>query len=418
MSLISVEDALSRVLANVEKPVGIERIPLAACAGRTLAEDVSALRDQPPFPASAMDGYAVRSADCSVTPTVLRVIGESAAGNRFTGTVGAMEAVRIFTGAPVPEGADAVVLQEDTERSGDRVTVKEATRSNRHIRAAGLDFRSGDVLLQAGLRLDSRHIALAAAMGHGVLSVHRKPRVAILATGDELVRAGEPVGPDQITASSLPATILMVEKAGAEAIDLGIARDTLESLDERIRVAKDAQADILVTLGGASVGEHDLVQKALSRHGMDLGFWRVALRPGKPLMHGRLGSTLLLGLPGNPVSSLVCAVLFLIPAIRALLGDQKAADDPTEDAILGADLPANRERQDYMRAGLTLQDVPLSLARGTERVMLPVAMPHLLQDSSMLSILERSDALLVRQPHAPAAMAGEPCRIIRLDRFC
>ncbi|MBA1157318.1 gephyrin-like molybdotransferase Glp [Microvirga mediterraneensis] len=418
MSLISVEDALSRVLANVDKPVGTERIPLAACAGRTLAEDVGALRDQPPFPASAMDGYAVRSADCSDIPASLRIIGESAAGNRFVGTVGAMEAVRIFTGAPVPEGADAVVLQEDTERSGDRVMVKEAARPNRHIRAAGLDFLSGDVLLQGGLRLDSRHIALAAAMGHGALSVHRKPRVAVLATGDELVRAGEPIGPDQITASSLPATILMVEKAGAEAIDLGIARDTLESLDERIQAAKHAQADILVTLGGASVGEHDLVQKALSHHGMDLGFWRVALRPGKPLMHGRLGSTLLLGLPGNPVSSLVCAVLFLIPAIRALLGDQRAAEDPTEDAILGADLPANRERQDYMRAALTLQDVPLSLAHAAERVMLPVAMPHLLQDSSMLSILERSDALLVRPPHAPAAAAGEPCRIIRLERFC
>jgi molybdopterin molybdotransferase len=418
MSLISVEDALSRVLASVEKPVGIEHVSLSACAGRTLAEDVGALRDQPPFPASAMDGYAVRSADCAIVPATLRVIGTSAAGNRFSGTLGAMEAVRIFTGAPVPDGADAVVLQEDTERLDNHVMVKEAARSNRHIRAAGLDFRSGDVLLQAGLRLDSRHIALAAAMGHGVLPVHRKPRVAILATGDELVRAGEPVGPDQITASSLPATMLMVEKAGAEAIDLGIARDTLESLDERIQAARDAGADILVTLGGASVGEHDLVQKALSRQGMDLGFWRVALRPGKPLMHGRLGSTLLLGLPGNPVSSLVCAVLFLIPAIRALLGDQKAAEDPTEDAILGADLPPNKERQDYMRASLSFQDVLVNLAHGPERLMLPVATPHLLQDSSMLSILERSDALLVRPPHAPAATAGEPCRIIRLGRFC
>ena len=313
--------------------------------------------------------------------------------------------MRIFTGAPVPDGADAVVLQEDTERSGDQVMVKEAARPNRHIRPAGLDFRAGDVLLQAGLRLDSRHIALAAAMGHGTLPVRRKPRVAILATGDELVRAGEPVGPDQITASSLPATILMVEKAGAEAIDLGIARDTLESLDERIQAARDAGADILVTLGGASVGEHDLVQKALSRQGMDLGFWRVALRPGKPLMHGRLGSTLLLGLPGNPVSSLVCAVLFLIPAIRALLGDQSAADDPTEDAILGADLPPNRERQDYMRASLALQDVPLSLAQDPVRLMLPVATPHLLQDSSMLSILERSDA----SARPPAPCPGSCC---------
>jgi molybdopterin molybdotransferase len=329
-----------------------------------------------------------------------------------------MEAVRIFTGAPVPDGADAVVLQEDTERSGESVTVKETARADRHIRAAGLDFRAGDVLLQAGLRLDSRHIALAAAMGHGTLNVRRRPKVAVLATGDELVRAGEPVGPDQITASSLPATLLMATKAGAEAIDLGIARDTMEALEERIQAARDVGADILVTLGGASVGEHDLVQKALNRQGMDLGFWRVALRPGKPLMHGRLGSTLLLGLPGNPVSSLVCAVLFLVPAIRALLGDQRAAEDPTEDAILGADLPANKERQDYLRASLAFQDVPLSLAESPERLMLPVATPHLLQDSSMLSILERSNALLVRQPHAPAATAGGPCRIIRLERFC
>jgi molybdopterin molybdotransferase len=416
MSLISVEDALSRVLASVEKPLATEHVPLTACAGRTLAEDVIALRDQPPFPASAMDGYAVRSADIAQVPSTLQVIGTSAAGSRFSGAVGVMQAIRIFTGAPVPDGADAVVLQEDTDRAGDQVVVKEAARVARHIRAAGLDFRAGDILLQAGLRLDSRHIALAAAMGHGTLPVHRRPKVVILATGDELVRAGEPVGPDQITASSLPATILMAEKAGAEAIDLGIARDNLDVLEERIQAARDA--DILVTLGGASVGEHDLVQEALSRQGMDLGFWRVALRPGKPLMHGRLGSTLLLGLPGNPVSSLVCAVLFLVPAIRALLGDQRAGDDPTEDAILGADLPPNRERQDYMRAALAYQDVPLSLTQGPARLMLPVATPHLLQDSSMLSILERSDALLVRSPHAPPARAGEPCRIIRLERFC
>jgi molybdopterin molybdotransferase len=416
MSLISVEDALSRVLASVEKPLATEHVPLTACAGRTLAEDVIALRDQPPFPASAMDGYAVRSADVAQVPSTLQVIGTSAAGSRFSGAVGVMQAIRIFTGAPVPDGADAVVLQEDTDRAGDQVVVKEAARVARHIRAAGLDFRAGDILLQAGLRLDSRHIALAAAMGHGTLPVHRRPKVAILATGDELVRAGEPVGPDQITASSLPATILMAEKAGAEAVDLGIARDNLDVLEERIQAARDA--DILVTLGGASVGEHDLVQEALSRQGMDLGFWRVALRPGKPLMHGRLGSTLLLGLPGNPVSSLVCAVLFLVPAIRALLGDQRAGDDPTEDAILGADLPPNRERQDYMRAALAYQDVPLSLTQGPARLMLPVATPHLLQDSSMLSILERSDALLVRPPHAPPARAGEPCRIIRLERFC
>ena len=418
MSLIQVEDALSRVLASIVQPVSIEHVPLSACAGRALAEDVSALRDQPPFPASAMDGYALRSADVAQVPATLQVIGTSAAGQRFSGRVGPQQAVRIFTGAPLPDGADTIVIQEDTEASGDRVTIKESPRHGQHIRKTGLDFAAGDVLLQAGLCLDSRHIALAAAMGHGTLPVRRKPRVAILATGDELVRAGEPAGPDQITASSLPATAVMVEKAGAEAIDLGIARDTLESLEERIQAARDAGVDILVTLGGASVGEHDLVQKALQHQGMELGFWRVALRPGKPLMHGKLGPMLLLGLPGNPVSSLVCAVLFLIPAIRALLGDAQPDADPTEAAVLGADLPANGPRQDYMRASLALVEFETSLSQRTERMLLPVATPHMIQDSSMLSILERSQALLVRPPHAPPAQAGEPCRIIRLERFC
>jgi molybdopterin molybdotransferase len=418
MSLISVEEALFRILASVEAPVAVEHVPLAACAARTLAEDIVALRDQPPFSASAMDGYAVRHADVAQVPASLKVIGTSAAGSRFTGTLESGQAVRIFTGAPMPDGADTVVLQEDTEASGDTVMVKEAPRPARHIREAGLDFRSGDVLLQTGLRLDARHIALAAAMGHGTLPVHRKPRVALLATGDELVRPGEPAGPDQITASSLPATALIVEKAGGEAIDLGIARDTLDSLEERIQAARDAGADILVTLGGASVGEHDLVQKALSRQGMELGFWRVAVRPGKPLMHGRLGPMMLLGLPGNPVSSMVCAILFLVPAIRALAGDADAGRDPTEAAILGADLPQNGDRQDYMRASLTVESFGRGLPAGAEPLRLPVAIPHLKQDSSMLSILERSEALLVRAPHAPAGQAGEPCRIIRLERFC
>ncbi len=418
MSLIPVEDALSRVLASVERPVPTEHVPLSACAGRVLADDVSALRDQPPFPASAMDGYAMRSADAAQVPATLQVIGASAAGQRFPGTVGPQQAVRIFTGAPLPDGADTVVIQEDTDASGDRVTVNESPRHGQHIRQSGLDFAAGDVLLQAGLSLDARHIALAAAMGHGTLPVRRKPRVAILATGDELVRAGESAGPDQITASSLPATIVMVEKAGAEAIDLGIACDTLESLEERIQAARDTDADILVTLGGASVGEHDLVQNALGRQGMELGFWRVALRPGKPLMHGRLDGMLLLGLPGNPVSSLVCAVLFLVPAIRALLGDARPDADPAEDAVLGADLPANGPRQDYMRASLACEEFEIALSQGVSRMLLPVAMPHMIQDSSMLSILERSQALLVRPPHAPAAQAGEPCRIIRLERFC
>jgi molybdopterin molybdotransferase len=237
--------------------------------------------------------------------------------------------------------------------------------------------------------------------------VRKKPRVAILATGDELVRPGEAAGPDQIVASNPYAVAAIVARAGGEPVDLGIARDTLEDLGRSIGAARDAEADLLVTLGGASVGEHDLVQTALVRDGMELGFWRVALRPGKPLMHGRLGRTILIGLPGNPVSSIVCGILFVAPAIRALLGDPAAGEDPAEAAILGRDLPANDGRQDYMRASLT---------RTPEGGF--AATPHSRQDSSMLAVLAESEALVVRAPNAPAAKAGEPCRIIRLDRFC
>jgi molybdopterin molybdotransferase len=407
MSLIPVDEALARVLASIERPVAAETRPLATCAGRTLAEDLAALRDQPPFPASAMDGYAVRHADAAAIPAILRLIGTSAAGHGFPGAVGPGEAVRIFTGAPVPAGADAIVIQEDSEAADGRVTVREAPKPGRFVRPAGLDFRRGDALLHAGARLDARRLALAAAMGHGALPVRRRPRVAIVATGDELVRPGEPAGPDQIVASNPYAIAAIVEKAGGEALDLGIALDTFEALEERIGAARHAEADILVTLGGASVGDHDLVQSALHRQGMSLGFWRVALRPGKPLMHGRLGPMLLLGLPGNPVSSIVCGILFLVPAIRALLGDPQAGEDISEPALLGAPLPVNDARQDYLRAGLVRR--PESW---------PVATAHARQDSSMLAILERSDALIVRAPHAPAAEAGVSCRIIALERFC
>jgi molybdopterin molybdotransferase len=403
MSLLSVDEALHRVVASIERTVEAETIPLSGCAGRTLAEDLSSLRDQPPFPASAMDGYAVRRSDILDAPTSLNVIGTSAAGHGFPGPIEAGTAVRIFTGAPVPEGADAVVIQEDTEAGdGGSVWVKERPRAGQFVRPAGLDFRSGETMLRAGQRLDARRLALAAAMGHGMLPVRRRPRVAILATGDELVRPGEAVGPDQIVASNPYAVAAIAGRAGGESVDLGIAKDTFEALEKRIAAARSAGADLLVTLGGASVGEHDLVQSALARQGMSLGFWRVALRPGKPLLHGRLGVMGLLGLPGNPVSSVVCAILFLVPALRALVGDPQAGADPTEPARLAVDLAANDSRQDYLRATL----------RGGE------AAPHAKQDSSMLRLLEESDALIVRPPFAPAAKAGEPCRIIRLDRFC
>lgn len=415
MSLLSVDEALRRVLASVEQPVDGETLPLAACGGRTLAADLVSRREQPPFPASAMDGYAVRGADLGADPVVLHVVGTSAAGHGFGGRLKPGEAVRIFTGAPVPEGADTIVIQEDAERSGDRVTITVHPEPGRFIRPAGLDFSQGEILLRAGDRLDAKRLALAAAMGCGELPVRRRPRVAILATGDELVRPGEPAGPDQIVASNPYAVAALVEKAGGEPVDLGIAEDTFEALEERIAAARAAEADILVTLGGASVGEHDLVQSALTQQGMELGFWRVGLRPGKPLMHGRIGPMRLLGLPGNPVSSMVCGVLFLVPAIRALLGDPAAGADPSEDALLGSDLPANDGRQDYLRARLARRKVDVSTSVSLE---VPVATAHPKQDSSMIGLFERSDALIVRPPHAPAARAGEVCRIILLSRFC
>lgn len=403
--LIPVAEALARVLASISAPVEAETVPLARAAGRTLAADVAASRTQPPFPASAMDGYAVRFADASVVGASLRLIGTSAAGHGFPGRIGPGEAVRIFTGAPVPEGADAILIQEDAEAEGESVRVMEAVEQSRFIRRAGLDFTAGETLLVAGMTLDARRLALAAAAGHPELSVRRRPRVAILATGDELVEPGAVPAWDQIVASNSLALAALSAEAGAEIIDLGIAADDHGALEDAFRRAREARADLLITLGGASVGDHDLVQAALAREGLELGFWRVALRPGKPLMHGRLGDMLVIGLPGNPVSSIVCGLLFVVPAIRALQGDPQAGADRSEPATLARDLPANDGRADYMRATLAL-----------EPGRLPVADPEKRQDSSMLAVLGRAEALLIRAPHEPAATAGDPCRIIRLDR--
>jgi molybdopterin molybdotransferase len=418
MSLLPVDEALARVLASIERPVESERVAIAAAAGRTLAEDLSATRDQPPFPASAMDGYAVRSDDVASVPSRLRVVGASVAGRGYAGSLSSGEAVRIFTGAPMPQGADAVAIQEDTAAEDGMVVVKVVARPNQFIRPARLDFGAGDPLLKAGHRLDAKRLALAAAMGHAILPVRRRPRVAILATGDELVRPGEEPGPDQIVASNTYAIGAMVEKAGGEALDLGIALDSFEALEDRILAAERTCADVLVTLGGASVGEYDLVRSTLAQRGMELGFWRVAVRPGKPLMHGRLGDMLLLGLPGNPVASVVCGILFVFPAIRALAGDPAAGADPSEVGVLGTDLPANDERQDYLRATLAPLEVVAETPAGRQRLIVPAASAHPRQDSSMLGVLERSEALIIRPPRAPAAKAGEACRIIRLERFC
>jgi molybdopterin molybdotransferase len=401
MALVPVDDAIRRIVAGVGA-VAVESVALSDALGRTLAADVAAARTQPPFPASAMDGYAVRAADLAEVPRRLSVIGMAAAGRSFAGLVGPGEAVRIFTGAPLPAGADAVLIQENATADGKTVTAQFPVSRGQNIRAAGLDFLAGEVLLPAGRVLGMREIAVAAAMDQPLLAVRRRPKIAIIATGDELAPPGFPIGPDQIVASNPYGIAAYVRSLGGEPFDLGIARDDVGEIGSAVERALGLGADVLVTLGGASVGDHDLVQAALSAKGMELDFWKIAMRPGKPLMFGRLGATRVLGLPGNPVSSLVCAILFLKPLIDALLG--RAPSDPTEAAVLGADLAENDARQDYLRARLDRSGPGLAAATAFPR-----------QDSSMLSVLIRSDCLIVRPPHAPAARAGDPCRIIRLS---
>jgi len=400
MSLLPVDEAIARIVAGVE-PLESEMVRLDEAAGRTLAAPLAATRTQPPFPASAMDGFAVRAAD-TATPQNLRLIGMAAAGHGFNGIVGAGEAVAISTGAPLPEGADTILIKENTETGDGIVIAREPAIAGRHIRRAGFDFKQGDVLLEAGHLLNGRAIALAGAMNHAALPVRRRPRIAIIATGDELVAPGATPGPDQIVASSGVGLAAFARASGAEPHDFGIVRDDSGAIEAAIDRAVGLPADILITLGGASVGDHDLVQSALTARGMELGFWRIAMRPGKPLIFGAFEKTRVLGLPGNPVSSMVCALLFLRPLISAMLG--RAPSDPTEAAILGGDLGENDQRQDYLRASLVPDGDGLPRATAFAR-----------QDSSNLSILAAADCLIVRPPHAPAAKAGNSCRIIRFD---
>jgi molybdopterin molybdotransferase len=402
MALTPVPVALKALLDSVPATTPAETLPLAQCAGRVLAADVAALRTQPPFANSAMDGYAVR-ADDLVPGGELRVIGEAAAGRSFAGAIGQGEAVRIFTGAPIPDGADTILIQENADGVGSpTIRVREGAPQGKFVRSAGLDFTKGDVLLPAGRRLDSAALGLAAAAGHPALPVRRKPLVAILATGDELVLPGEPVGPDQIVASNSFSLAAIVEQAGATALDLGIARDNHPDLAARIGRAQAAGADVLITLGGASVGAHDLVQEALTRAGMALGFWKIAMRPGKPMMTGRLGEMVAVGLPGNPVSSIVCGHLFVVPLIEALLGMPAPERDRSEPGILGRDMPANDEREDYLRSDLALTEAGWQ------------ATPFDRQDSSMLGLLAQAQALAIRPAFAEPAKKGDQCRIIRL----
>lgn len=397
--MIPVEDARRRILSAF-RAVGVEQIALADAFGRVLAEDVVARVTQPPVAVSAMDGYAVRHDDVATVPVRLNVIGEAPAGRAFAGQVETGQAVRIFTGGPVPVGADAIVIQEDTERDGDFVTVLQSATVGRFIRPAGLDFNVGETGLSAGRVLTSRDIGLAAAMNVPWLKVRRRPRVAVLSTGDELVNPGEPVGPSQIICSNGLSLAAFVRSAGGEPIELGIAPDDIDALASLAAGARGA--DILVTSGGASVGEHDLIQTALGRDGLKVDFWKVAMRPGKPLIFGHYGETPFLGLPGNPVSSLVCAVVFLGPILDALLGLERR-DTAAPTAKLGADLGDNDRRQDYLRA---------TLGRAEDGDL--IATPFAKQDSSMLSRLAWADCLIVRPPHAPAARAGERVEIIPL----
>jgi molybdopterin molybdotransferase len=402
-ALLSVADALARVLDGVE-PLPAEDAPLTQADGRVLAADVAARRTQPPADLSAMDGYAVRAADVASVPVTLKVAGEVAAGHPFEGSVGAGQAARIFTGGVVPPGADTIVIQENTSRDGERVTVNVPSSAGRHIRRAGLDFKVGQVLLPRGKRLTDRDVMLAAAMSHPTVPVHRRPKVAVLGTGDELKAPGSALGPGEIVYSNGFALMALARSEGAAVVDLGIVPDQVDATVAAIRRARESSADILLTTGGASVGDYDLVQRGLKAEGLELSFWRVALRPGRPMMNGRLGSMAVLGLPGNPVSAYVCAFLFLVPLIRKLAGrgDLQAA---SESAVLGRDLPENDERADYLRATLEQR------ADGNL-----VATPVSVQDSSMMAALAKADCLVVREAFEPAAKAGSRCVILRLTR--
>ncbi len=395
--MISVEEAKSRI-TDAFRPLPAETIGVAEALGRVLAEDVSARVTQPWAPISAMDGYAVRGADVAKAPVELRQVGSVPAGQSFQGSVGQGECVRIFTGAPLADGTDTIVIQEDTESDGDRITVKEPADTGAYVRPAGLDFSAGDALLRAGRVMTARDVGIAAAMNVPWLRVRRRPRVAILATGDEIVMPGDPIGPNQLVSSNGLALSALVTACGGVPVNLGIALDSHESLT---RMAAGAEGtDLLITTGGASVGEHDLIRDVLGDRGLELDFWKIAMRPGKPLMFGHIDGTPMLGLPGNPVSSMVCGLLFVRPALLAML-DVDGPDPLTATARLGRGLPENDRRQDYLRSRMERD------ADGH-----PVATPYDLQDSSVMSGLAGADCLVVRPPHAPAAAKGEIVQIV------
>ena len=401
-ALLSLEAALGQLLATAS-PLPVEQASLADAFGRFLAEAVVARVSQPPADVSAMDGYALRFADLQQP---LRIVGESAAGRGFAGVVGAGEAVRIFTGAPIPAGADTVAVQEDAvqeDAAADGLVViarDGPQRAGAHIRRAGLDFRAGGQVAQRGDRLTPARLGLLAAAGHAMLPVVRRPRVALIATGDELVLPGCVPGPDQIVSSNGPMLAALLRREGADVQDLGIVADTSDALATAFVAAQDA--DIIVTIGGASVGDHDLVKPVLQSLGARLDFWRIAIRPGKPMLAGRLGDAQVIGLPGNPVSAFVCATLFLLPLLRHMAGDPNPVSQPVM-ARASVGLKANGARRDFMRA---------TLARDAEGALW--ATPCTLQDSSMLGVLAGADALLIRPENDPARAAGATVPVLTL----
>lgn len=405
MALLPVSDAKTRLLARAAPIKVVEKVPLAQAAGRVLALGVAAKLTQPPFDSSAMDGYALSAADAPVAGSELTVIGSAAAGHAFEGRLGRGETVRIFTGAPVPEGADTILIQEDAEKIGEnRIRTTFDVTAGRHIRPRGQDFAEGETVLKAGLLLDFSHLTVAAAMNQPDLPVYRKPVVAVLATGDELIQPGGNPAPAQIIASNTFGIATLVRENGGEVLDLGIAPDRQDAIEKAISMARLAGADILVTLGGASVGDHDLVQSTLKSVGMELDFWRIAMRPGKPLMVGSLDGMHVLGLPGNPVASMVTGMLFLEPLLRRLAGLPERRREV--QGVTANALKPNDQRQDYLRSKLTRNDKGQLVADANPK-----------QDSSMMKIFAHADGLIVRPPHAPELVAGEPCPILLIRPF-
>jgi molybdopterin molybdotransferase len=396
--MLAVEEAHARIVAAFA-PLPGEWVHLAAAAGRVLTQDLIAERDQPPADTSAMDGYAVRAADLASGKATLRLIGSAPAGGSYDQELASGETVRIFTGGLLPRGADAVALQENAQADGDRVRIEGSIEPGTFVRPAGLDFQRGEGTLPAGRRLTARDIGLAAALNRAWLPVRRRPRVALLATGDELVLPGQPLARSQIVSSNTVALAAMVRQWGGEPLDLGIARDRPDSLAEASEQLRGV--DLVVTMGGASVGERDLVREVLGEHGLAVDFWQIAMRPGKPLMFGRLHGVPLLGLPGNPVSAGVCAVLFVRAAVCVLLGLDPAP--PEVPAVLGAPLDANDRRQEYLRASMFWRD--------DGRLE---AVPAARQDSSMLAVFARADCLIKRAPFAPPMPRGAAVSVLPL----